>query len=200
MSNTASLAMTILACAQLSTHAAEIGQWEVFETSYETQKTYAKPFVDVEVNVVFSQGDKQWTVPAFWAGGSKWTVRFAPPVQGEYTFRVECTDKANADLNGNEQTLRVTAYTGDNPAAQARLSAGQRRQAALRARRRHAVLLAGRHVVEGPVQAADLGRLSGTDGRPQGQGLHASCRSSAASIPTKACSSRAGRTRAESRT
>ena len=40
MRNTASLAMTILACAQLSTHAAEIGQWELFETSYETQKSH----------------------------------------------------------------------------------------------------------------------------------------------------------------
>ena len=115
MRNTASLAMTILACAQLSTPAAEIGQWELFETSYETQKSYAKPFVDVEVNVVFSQGERQWTVPAFWAGGNKWTVRFAPPVQGEYAFRVQCTDKDNAELNGREQTLHVTAYAGDNP-------------------------------------------------------------------------------------
>ena len=71
----------------------------------QTQKSYARPFVDVEVNVVFSQGERQWTVPAFWAGGNKWTVRFAPPVQGEYTFRVQCTDKDNAELNGREQTL-----------------------------------------------------------------------------------------------
>jgi hypothetical protein len=95
--------------------AAEVGQWEAFETSFDTTKAYAKPFVDVEVNVVFRQGEKQWTVPAFWAGGNKWTVRFAPPVQGDYSLQVQCSDQSNADLNGHEQTLRVVAYTGGNP-------------------------------------------------------------------------------------
>ena len=115
MRNISSLAVVILAIARVSTHAAEIGQWELFEMSYETQKTYTKPFVDVEVNVIFRQGDKQWTVPAFWAGRNKWTVRFAPPVQGEYKFQVKCTDNANTDLNGYEQSLRVVPYTGSNP-------------------------------------------------------------------------------------
>jgi len=69
----------------------------------------------VEVDVVFQQGEKQWKVPAFWAGDKKWTVRFAPPAQGKYTYRVECSDKANTGLNGKEQTLSVAAYKGDNP-------------------------------------------------------------------------------------
>ena len=101
--------------AQVSARAAEVGQWEVFETSYETKKAYEKPFAEVEVNVVFRSGDKQWIVPSFWTGGGKWTVRFAPPVQGEYTFRVRCSDQSNTDLNGREQALRVAAYTGGNP-------------------------------------------------------------------------------------
>ena len=100
---------------QLAICAAEIGQWEVFETSYTTTKQYANPFTDLEVNVVFQHGNQQWKVPAFWAGDKKWTVRFAPPVQGKFAYRVECTDKANTGLNGNEQTLSVAAYTGDNP-------------------------------------------------------------------------------------
>lgn len=94
---------------------AEVGQWQVFETSFNTTRHYAKPFTDVEVNVVFRQGEQQWVVPAFWAGESKWTVRFAPPAQGDYTFRVDCTDKSNGELNGNGGTLRVTAYQGQNP-------------------------------------------------------------------------------------
>jgi len=95
--------------------AADAAQWEVFETSYESAKAYSNAFTEVEVDVVFQQGDKQWKVPAFWAGEKKWTVRFAPPTQGKYTYRVECTDKANTGLNGKEQTLSVAAYTGDNP-------------------------------------------------------------------------------------
>ena len=90
-------------------------QWSVFETAYETTKQYANPFADVEVDVVFQLGDQQWIVPAFWAGGGGWTVRFAPPVRGTYKYRVQCTDKANPDLNGKERTLTVTAYAGTNP-------------------------------------------------------------------------------------
>ena len=89
-------------------------QWEVFETSYESAKTYPNAFMDVEVNVVFKQGDIQWRVPAFWAGDKKWTVRFAPPAQGRFTYHVECNDKANSDLNGKDQSMSVAAYKGDN--------------------------------------------------------------------------------------
>ena len=115
MRNILGLALTFFALTQVSAVAAEVGQWEAFETSFETAKHYANAFADVEVNVVFRQGEKQWIVPAFWAGGSKWTVRFAPPAQGEYKYRVQCTDNTNADLNGNERTLRVAAYQGQNP-------------------------------------------------------------------------------------
>jgi hypothetical protein len=90
-------------------------QWEVFETSYESAKAYPNAFSDVEVDVIFKQGGHQWKVPAFWAGNKKWTVRFAPPLQGKFTYRVECTDKANPGLNRKEQTLSVEAYAGTNP-------------------------------------------------------------------------------------
>jgi hypothetical protein len=99
---------------QALSYGAEVAQWEVFETSYESTKASPNPFMDVEVDVVFKQGDKQWKVPAFWAGDKKWTVRFSPPLQGKYTFRVECTDKTNLGLNGSEQTLSVVAYKGTN--------------------------------------------------------------------------------------
>jgi len=107
--------LALFLLSQLAICAAEIGQWEVFETSYESANVYSNAFTEVEVDVVFQQGDKQWKVPAFWAGDKKWTVRFAPPLQGQYTYRVECTDKANTGLNGKEQTLSVGAYSGNNP-------------------------------------------------------------------------------------
>ena len=90
-------------------------QWCVFETSYESANAYPNAFTDVEVDVVFAQGDRHWKVPAFWAGDKKWIVRFSPPLQGNYTYRVGCTDKSNLGLNGSEQSLSVTAYAGDNP-------------------------------------------------------------------------------------
>ncbi|MGC8638245.1 MAG: DUF4038 domain-containing protein [Isosphaeraceae bacterium] len=107
--------LAVWAVTQLAARAGAVGQWEVFEASHETTKTYANPFVDVEVNVVFSSENQRWVVPAFWAGGGKWTARFAPPAQGQYRYRVECTDRSNPELNGREQTLRVVSYLGDNP-------------------------------------------------------------------------------------
>jgi hypothetical protein len=104
--------LTLLLCASVL-HGAE--QWTVFEASFSPAKKYDNPFVDIEVDVVFKQGDKHWKVPAFWAGGDKWTVRFAPPLQGKYTYRVEANDIRNSDFLVTEQSLSVTAYTGDNP-------------------------------------------------------------------------------------
>jgi hypothetical protein len=101
--------------AQAGVNGADVVQGEVFEASYETTKVYANPFMDIEVNGVFEQGSKQWIMPAFWTGGGKWTVRFAPPSVGEYLYHLECTDKSNSDLNANSQTLRVVQYQGDNP-------------------------------------------------------------------------------------
>ena len=90
-------------------------QWAVFETSFTSEKKYDNPFMDVEVDVVFQNGDEKWVMPAFWAGGDQWTVRFAPPVQGEFRYKVKCSDASNKDLNGGAQSLKVTAYSGDNP-------------------------------------------------------------------------------------
>ena len=39
----------------------------------------------------------------------------SPPAEGDYKYRADCTDKSNADLNGNERTLRVGPYKGNNP-------------------------------------------------------------------------------------
>lgn len=93
----------------------KVQQWDVFEKSFKSRNAYSNAFTEVEVDVVFSKGDKQWKVPAFWAGEKKWTVRFAPPEQGEYKYRVECTDRDNPDLNGREGSLVAGTYEGDNP-------------------------------------------------------------------------------------
>jgi hypothetical protein len=89
---------------------------EPVEWAYRTQQKYSDPFNDVEVNVIFTkQGGREWKVPAFWAGGTEWKVRFAPPETGLYKYRVESTDKGNPDLNGQEGALRVAPYEGNNP-------------------------------------------------------------------------------------
>lgn len=90
-------------------------QWTVFETSFTSGRKYDNSFLEAQVDVLFRSGDQRWLVPAFWAGGDKWTVRFAPPAQGDFTFEVKCSDPANPMANRAPQRLHVTAYTGDKP-------------------------------------------------------------------------------------
>jgi hypothetical protein len=89
-------------------------QSQVFESTFESQKIYADPFNDVDVDVVFMRDGQSWRVPTFWRGGSKWTVRFAPPAPGDYSYRLESTDKSNPDLNGHDSTVKIAAYDGTN--------------------------------------------------------------------------------------
>src|SRR5580700_8732429 len=73
-------------------------QNQPIEWAYRSQKTYKDPFNEVDVDVVFTREDgQQWRVPAFWAGGNEWRVRFSPPVPGDYKYHAESTDKSNPD-------------------------------------------------------------------------------------------------------
>jgi hypothetical protein len=90
-------------------------QSRMFEWTFTSQKAYADPFNEVDVDVIFTKGGESWRVPTFWRGGNKWTVRFAPPTPGEYAYHLESTDQNNADLNGHEGHVTITAYTGTNP-------------------------------------------------------------------------------------
>ena len=91
-----------------------IQQWEVFENSFISTKNYDNPFMDVQVDVLFSKDDKEWKIPAFWDGENVWKVRFAAPETGTYSYRVISSDKSNKSLNGKKHSITVTAYNGDN--------------------------------------------------------------------------------------
>jgi hypothetical protein len=89
-------------------------QTRMFEGSFESHKTYSDPFNEVDVDAIFTDGHQSWRVPAFWDGGLIWKVRFAPSAPGEYTYHLECTDAANADLNGHEGHVMIRTYSGTN--------------------------------------------------------------------------------------
>ena len=87
----------------------------IFERTFESRKIYADPFNDIDVDVIFSKDGRSWRVPAFWRGGNKWTVRFAPPSPGQYAYRLESSDQNNVDLNGHEARITIKGYLGSNP-------------------------------------------------------------------------------------
>ena len=107
------LAVMVLAAVGETKHPAI--QSGIYEQSFESQKVYADPFNQVDVDVIFTRGGESWRVPTFWRGGNRWTVRFAPPVPGEYSYHLECTDQTNPDLNGHETRVKITGYAGTSP-------------------------------------------------------------------------------------
>ena len=88
----------------------------VAELSFPSRKCYADPFNDVEMSVVFQSPDgTERNVPAFWAGGTQWKVRYASSQVGRHTYRTVCTDPTDAGLHGQTGDVEVTEYDGDNP-------------------------------------------------------------------------------------
>ena len=69
--------------------------------------SYTDIFNDIEVDVVFSGDGREWQVPAFWAGGNVFRVRFAAPHPGSYAYRSVCTNEQDQGLHGQTGTLEI---------------------------------------------------------------------------------------------
>ncbi|HEV2498247.1 MAG TPA: DUF4038 domain-containing protein [Terriglobia bacterium] len=87
----------------------------VAEWSYSSGKAYADPFNDVELDVIFTDPrGHDHRMPAFWAGGQTWKIRYSPLLAGTYRYRTLATDPSNSDLHGRSGILEVSEYRGDN--------------------------------------------------------------------------------------
>ena len=70
-----------------------------YEIVLHSNKTYENPFMDVDINAVFTHEDGTVIgLPGFWNGENEWKVRFSPNKVGAWTYTVTCTDKDNASL------------------------------------------------------------------------------------------------------
>jgi hypothetical protein len=87
------------------------------EIGFTAQNAYADPYNDVELDIEFKCVDdgSEVIVPAFWAGGDLWKVRFAPPKAGEWHYRSVCSNMDDSGLCGQAGTISATQYDGDNP-------------------------------------------------------------------------------------
>ncbi|HET6250547.1 MAG TPA: DUF4038 domain-containing protein [Tepidisphaeraceae bacterium] len=86
------------------------------EITFTSQTQHKDPFNQLTLDVVFTQPDGvKRKVPGFWDGGLTWKVRYASGMVGVHSFRSECSDAADAGLNGVEGKVEVSPYTGDNP-------------------------------------------------------------------------------------
>jgi hypothetical protein len=78
------------------------------ELTFVSHKTYADPFNEIELDVEFKDPQGQiFKVPAFWAGGNTWRVRYVPAVAGKHSYQLSCSDRSNASLHGQAGELEV---------------------------------------------------------------------------------------------
>jgi len=80
----------------------------VTEWAYTSGRTYADPFneVSLDVRITDPRGDVR-IVPAFWAGGHTWRVRYVATVPGTHRYRTVCSDEHNDELHDQEGTVEV---------------------------------------------------------------------------------------------
>ncbi len=85
------------------------------EISFTSARKYSDPFNEVMQDVLFR--DPKGTerrVPAFWAGGNVWKVRYASPMVGKHTFRSECSRAQDDGLHGVTGKVEIKSYKGKN--------------------------------------------------------------------------------------
>jgi len=97
----------------MNTHAVQDG---VAEWSFTAERNHSDPTGGVTLDVVVSDpGGVQLRVPAFWAGGQEWRVRYASSRVGVHTWASDCSDTSDAGLHGVEGEIEVRACTADRP-------------------------------------------------------------------------------------
>ena len=129
-----------------------VKQWKPFEVELRARRAHANPYLDVEVWADVTGPDGQpRKVYGFWDGDTTWRVRFAPMAPGEWRWvtRASVDDPGLVGQSGAVECVAPTAEEiAANPLNRGFIRA-QRRPALLRPRRRYAILLAGRHLLDG---------------------------------------------------
>ncbi|MGN6101026.1 MAG: apiosidase-like domain-containing protein [Devosia sp.] len=73
-------------------------------------RDYADPWSEVEVMAIVTGDDgTSLSVPAFWGGGAKWTLRIAVPRAGRWSIRTECSEPGDSGLHGRLAVLNAEA-------------------------------------------------------------------------------------------
>jgi hypothetical protein len=89
---------------------------KMVELAFTAARDYSDPFRDVTLDAVFEtpQGHTL-KVPAFWAGGRTWKVRYASPDTGTHRWRTVCSVTGDQGLHDLSGAVTIEPYRGDNP-------------------------------------------------------------------------------------
>src|SRR6266567_5269037 len=93
----ATLLLTSASLAHAVEQSRELRQWQMVELEFMAHRKYAEP-MSVQITASFSGPDGTiLEVPGFWDGGSKWKIRFTPPLPGGWRY---VTSALNRDDDG----------------------------------------------------------------------------------------------------
>ena len=88
----------------------------MIELPFAAGETYKDPFTEVTLDVIFTDPNgKELRVPAFWAGGALWKVRYASPVAGVHRYRSESSRASDKGLHGITGDVTIKPYASQNP-------------------------------------------------------------------------------------
>ena len=89
---------------------------EVIELAFTSTMVQGDPYNSVELNVLFTGPDGHlFRVPAFWAGGNRWKVRFAASKPGRYVYLTEASCTDDAGLHGVAGEVEIYPAQTVNP-------------------------------------------------------------------------------------
>jgi Protein of unknown function (DUF4038)/Domain of unknown function (DUF5060)/Putative collagen-binding domain of a collagenase len=93
-----------------------VSVWRTAELSFESSTDTPNPYLDQDVEAVFTGPDgTEIRRPAFWDGGRNWKVRFAPTMPGVWGYTVSSDDATDSGLNRSTGELRCVDDPMDHP-------------------------------------------------------------------------------------
>jgi hypothetical protein len=110
------ISILLLTTAVCRCFSVEVPQWHITEIDFTAHQRYTNPYADVTVAATFigPQGERIER-EAFWRGGSRWTVRFAPTAAGEWHWRTICSSESDGGLHARAGSLQCVSYNGTLP-------------------------------------------------------------------------------------
>ena len=88
----------------------EVRIWQVQEVTFEAERDYANPYVEVDVWIELVGPGFERRVYGFWDGGRTFKVRFVATTPGSWSWRSASNRSDDAGLNGGRGTFRAIAW------------------------------------------------------------------------------------------
>ena len=91
--------------------------WSPVEITLTSSKDYNNPYLDTEIDAVFTHSDgTKISLPGFWKEGKTWAVRFSPTKVGKWEYVITCKDTSNTGLT-KTGVINAVASTSDTEIA-----------------------------------------------------------------------------------